>query len=155
MNLPNRALVPLLVLNLIVSSTALYFAVIRRAASPAPAPVAVPAGGLAGVSVEGLSLRFRHPELFESAHDMARPAALGELIRRGVLRPGMTDRDTAFLLGDAEDAVAEEVDDQSFTWHYGLPGGNLVLEFSPQRVLLRAFHTHDGEPDHAHAEQLF
>ncbi|MCW1922537.1 hypothetical protein OKA05_08220 [Luteolibacter arcticus] len=155
MNLPTRVVVPLLALNLIVSAAALYFAVNSRASSPVPTPVAVPASGLASVPIDGLSLRFRHSELFESAHDMARPAALGELIRRGALRPGMTDRETAFLLGDAEGTATGEAGDQSFAWHYGLPGGNLVLEFSAQRVLLRAFQTHDGDPDHAHSEPLF
>ncbi len=86
---------------------------------------------------------------------MARPSALGELVRRGALRLGLSDRDAAFLLGDVEDSADEESEDRCFAWRYGLPGGNLVLEFSPQRKLLRAFHTHDGEPDHARAEQLF
>ena len=157
MNIPNRALIPLLALNLVISSAALYLSAIRRMESPTLAtPQSVqPSVGLSGVPVDGLSLRFRHPELFESAHDMARPSALGELVRRGVLRPGLSDRDTAFLLGDVEDTATDESDDHSFAWRYGLPGGNLVLEFSPQRQLLRAFHTHDGDPDYAHTERLF
>ncbi|MEK7952509.1 hypothetical protein [Luteolibacter soli] len=157
MKSPNPILLPLLVLNLIVSSAALYLAVTRHSANLATPPAAIPQSisGLARVPVDGLSLRFRHPELFESAHDMPRPAALGELVRRGALRPGISDREAAFLLGDVEDMAVEEADDQGFTWNYGLPGGNLVLEFSPQRTLLRALHTHDGGPGYAHSESLF
>lgn len=157
MNFVNRALLPLLVFNSIISSAALYFSVARyieNRAPSAPEPAQAP-NGMGAVPTDGLSLRFRHPELFESAHDMARPSALGELVRRRVLRPGLSDREAAFLLGDVEDFATDENDDNSFTWRYGLPGGNLVLEFSPEHKLLRAFHAHDGDPDYARDEQLF
>jgi hypothetical protein len=151
MNAMNRGLFVLITVNLILSGATLYFAVQPRAeigSRPTPESSSLPLG-LGAVPIDGLSLRFRHPELFESKHDMARPAALGELVRRGALRTGLTEQDAAFLLGDAENSTA----DDSRTWHYGLPGGTLVLEFSPERRLVRAFHNHDG--DTARSEPLF
>ncbi len=46
-----------------------------------------------------LSMRFTHPELYEGRDDFARPNALLEMLRRGILHRGQTLEEVTRLLG--------------------------------------------------------
>ena len=91
------------------------------------------------LSVEELSMRFTHPELYEGREDFARQNALQEILDRGIVRKGMTVQEVQTILGRPHYHQVGEGNQmlhggvrvgESFAWSYSQLGpSELRIEF--------------------------
>ena len=80
------------------------------------------------LSLEDLSMRFTHPELYEGRDDFAKPNALQELLSRGAIKRGMTTDQVARVLGSPDRSSHRS--GEPFHWTYeGLFTNVLTIEF--------------------------
>jgi hypothetical protein len=105
--------------------------------------------------VEQLAMRFRFPDRYMDS-DRGEPApkdmAFAEMVRRGLLRIGTTKVEVEFLLGPAEfpSGAGTAVTQLNF----GMMGGGLTIVLDQHGTVSAAHVHHDGDPDHAHIEEI-
>jgi len=82
--------------------------------------------------VSDLSMRFTHPELYESRDGLPMYTALYEFRRRGLLHRGMDAIEIRKLLGAPHEKPENQTGDDNFLWIYHLHASTLTIEFSPE-----------------------
>src|ERR1043165_1188259 len=97
--------------------------------------------------IADLSMRFCHPELYDSRDGLPMYTALYEFRRRGLLHRGMAAIEIRKLLGNpAEKSELQTGDDNpNLLWVYDLHASTLVIEFTNDGTALSFTETSDGD----------
>ena len=105
--------------------------------------------------VEQLAMRFRCPDRYMNS-DRGEPApkdmAFAEMVRRGLIRIGTTKVEVEFLLGSGE--FPSDPSTTVTELNFGMMGGGLTIVLDKNGTVSAAHVHHDGEPDHAHIEEI-
>jgi len=100
-------------------------------------------------------MRFRCPDRYMDS-DRGEPApkdmAFAEMVRRGLIRIGTTKVEVEFLLGPSESPSDASTTDTQLS--FGMMGGGLTIVLDKTGTVSAAHVHHDGEPDHAHIEDI-
>ena len=91
----------------------------------------------ASLSVEDLSMRFTHPELYDGRDVGAKGNALQEIVRRGLIHRGMTSEQIVRILGWPDGSTDITVG-EPFCYCYGYKHSELKVEFCPKGMVTRA-----------------
>jgi hypothetical protein len=88
--------------------------------------------------ISDLSMRFTHPELYESRDGLPMYTALYEFRRRGLLHRGMAAIEIRKLLGEPPEKSEHQTsnDSPNILWFYSLHASSLTVEFSPDGTAL-------------------
>lgn len=105
--------------------------------------------------VEQLAMRFRCPDRYMDS-DRGEPApkdmAFAEMVRRGLIRIGTTKVEVEFLLGPSDSPSDASTTNTQLS--FGMMGGGLTIVLDKNGTVSAAHVHHDGEPDHAHIEEI-
>jgi len=100
-----------------------------------------------------LSTRFAQPDLFDGRDDFARPNALNEILKRGLVKRGMGVEAIRRVLGHPDRAVNSEGLEghtlgKPFDWYYdNLPASGLMVCFTADERVSRIRWIFDDAPD--------
>ena len=97
--------------------------------------------------ISDLSMRFTHPELYESRDGLPMYTALYEFKRRGLLHRGMAATEVRNLLGEPSAKSERETsnDRPNILWNYSLHASALTIEFSPDGDALSFTEVKNGD----------